>query len=174
MTKLNIFTIPNFISFLRLPLALCFLQGNVTVRLFALFAAMFSDGIDGFIARRFQCVSRFGTFFDPLMDKFFVGVVLTVFFSEGQLSPLQFLAMFSRDLSVMLFALYLFFAGDLKRYKVQSIWTGKAMTFGLFVVLIMSTMQVAVPFWVYQGFFVLGVCAFVELWVTRRALLEGV
>ena len=77
-------TIPNIITLARLALipfilALTYGQSSTALwgaaLLFALAAA--SDWLDGFLARRLQQFSRFGTILDPVVDKM---LVLGVFF----------------------------------------------------------------------------------------------
>jgi cardiolipin synthase len=65
--------IPNGITVLRLilvlPIVFSIVEENY-VAAFLLFAISgFSDGLDGFIARRFGWVSAFGKLIDPLADK---------------------------------------------------------------------------------------------------------
>ncbi|MFA5249968.1 MAG: CDP-alcohol phosphatidyltransferase family protein, partial [Parachlamydiales bacterium] len=78
-------TLPNLLSFMRAPLALLFLQKNIPLRLLALVAAMLSDFFDGYLARKKQTISRFGSVLDPAMDKFFVYFTLSIFYFEGNL-----------------------------------------------------------------------------------------
>ena len=65
--------LPNFLSLLRLaaaPLtAWLILEGHDTAALLLFVAAGLSDGLDGFIARRWQFTSRFGAWLDPIADK---------------------------------------------------------------------------------------------------------
>lgn len=73
--------IPNIISILRILLVIPIMvllareQYLMVLLLFAL--AGFSDGLDGYLARRFDWRSRLGALLDPLGDKFLlVGVYL--------------------------------------------------------------------------------------------------
>jgi cardiolipin synthase len=66
-------TIPNLITVFRLVLVplvvLMILQGRWGVAFTAFVIAGASDGIDGYIARRFDMRSEFGAIIDPLADK---------------------------------------------------------------------------------------------------------
>ena len=62
----------NALTFFRLPLALFFVVDNTIFRFAILFLAMFTDILDGYLARKYHLSSRFGAFIDPLMDKIFV------------------------------------------------------------------------------------------------------
>ena len=72
----RIWTIPNVISFCRLALVPVFFWLLVTrqdgAALAVLIAATASDLVDGFIARRFNQVTRLGTLLDPASDRLFI------------------------------------------------------------------------------------------------------
>jgi CDP-diacylglycerol--glycerol-3-phosphate 3-phosphatidyltransferase len=153
----------NGLTLLRGPLALFFIIENVYVRLSVVAAAMITDAIDGYLARRYKCVSRFGATLDPLMDKFFVFVVLSVFFSEGRLSLWQIATLLSRDFFLCLFGLYLFANGLLKGYTFRSVLSSKITTALQFSLLIFLTFSIQMPSAFYSLFIVLGFCVFLEL-----------
>ena len=94
---------PNSISFLRAPLALLFIIESTTLRTVVIILAMLSDCVDGYLARRYHFTSRFGAILDPLMDKFFVYVVLSVLLFEQHILPWQVATMLSRDFFLLLF-----------------------------------------------------------------------
>lgn len=161
--------LPNLFSLLRISVAFVFLLDNVFYRCAAIILAMLSDILDGYIARRYQLVTRFGTVIDPVADRFFVFFALVVLLGEGRLSPWQAGTMVCRDLSVMLFGCYLAFRGRLLKYRFRSILSGKATTSLQFLVLIALTLHVAVPGYMYIVFILLGLSALVELYLTRHS-----
>lgn len=65
--------LPNLISLLRMalvvPLLVMIVQGRYGVALAIAVAAGVSDGVDGFLARRFRWQSRLGSILDPVADK---------------------------------------------------------------------------------------------------------
>jgi cardiolipin synthase len=65
--------IPNIISVLRiglvLPVVTALLHGEFVLALLLYTVAGVSDGIDGYIAKRFNYTSRLGSILDPLADK---------------------------------------------------------------------------------------------------------
>ena len=65
------FSWPNFLTLMRFPLALVFLQDDPFWRCAALILAMLSDGLDGYCARRYGKISRFGTFMGPISGQIF-------------------------------------------------------------------------------------------------------
>ena len=118
----------NSLSLLRAPLAFLFLLENPTVRLLAIFLAMLTDSIDGYLARRSKTVTRFGAFLDPAMDKFFVVFCLGVLVSEGSIEVWQALTMISRDFALCFFGLYLSLSGLWQSYEFRAIRWGKITT----------------------------------------------
>lgn len=153
----------NGLTFLRGPLALFFVIENLYVRLSVIAAAMITDAIDGYLARRYKCVSRFGAALDPLMDKFFVLIVLSVFFSEGRLSLWQIGMLLSRDLFLCLFGLYLLAKGLWHEYTFRSVIWSKITTALQFTLLIVLTFSVKVPNAFYGLFVLFGFFVFLEL-----------
>lgn len=164
------FTLPNFITLLRLPLALAFLQENAVIRALAILLAMLSDGLDGYIARRYGKISRFGTLIDPLADKLFVLFVLVILLNEKRLLPWEAATMFCRDISILVFGLYLTYKKKLSEYQFRSILSGKIMTALQFIVLLGLIFHIRFPSFVYILFIIIGFSALIELYVERKKL----
>ena len=65
--------IPNVLTLMRMamaPLLIVVLNdGKYELALLIFLVAGISDGLDGFIAKQFDCVTRLGTILDPLADK---------------------------------------------------------------------------------------------------------
>jgi CDP-diacylglycerol---glycerol-3-phosphate 3-phosphatidyltransferase len=156
-------TLSNSLSFIRAPLAFLFLQDSPTLRLAAIFLAMLTDSIDGYLARRNQSTSRFGAILDPAMDKFFVYFALAVFYFEGRISPLETSAMLSRDFFVLIYGFLMVSFGRWRLIVFRAVRWGKVTTALQFLVLIALTMQWPVPWIVYASFLIMGALAFVEL-----------
>lgn len=165
------FTIPNLITLLRFPLVLVFFQSNPMYRAIGLLLAMLSDGLDGYIARRYGLISRVGTFIDPLADKIFVLVTLGVFLNENRLLPWEAATMLCRDFSVMIFGIYLRWKGTLSKYQFRAIWCGKVMTALQFVVLFGLIFGIQFPPLVFVLFILIGLAALVELYLSRTKLV---
>jgi len=165
---LHTLTLPNFLSLLRIPLALAFLQENPLYRLYALLIAMATDGLDGYLARKWNQSSKFGSILDPLTDKFFVFVVLMVFLYEKRLNYFETFTLLCRDCSVIIFGAYLMLNKRLKTYPIKAIWSGKITTALQFVIFLLLTIQYPVPEFAYFCLLTLGIAAFFELFLTDR------
>jgi CDP-diacylglycerol--glycerol-3-phosphate 3-phosphatidyltransferase len=157
------FSLPNALSFLRAPLAFVFLFENPMLRVGAIFFAMITDSIDGYLARRTRTTSQFGAILDPATDKFFVYFALIVMLLEGKLLVWQACAMISRDFFLCVFAIYLGLSGHWQAYKCKAIRWGKITTALQFLVLIGLALSVTFPWYVYSLFILFGVLAFIEL-----------
>lgn len=101
--------IPNAISLLRfllIPPAVWYLfqqQAEMSLLLFIIAGA--SDGLDGFLARRYGWGSRLGSILDPLADKF---MMASIYISLGWLGVLPLwlvLTVLGRDVFIILGAL---------------------------------------------------------------------
>lgn len=163
------FTFPNLISFFRIPLAFLFLFEDLTIRIVALFLAMITDAIDGFIARRYAQTSRLGTIIDPIADKFFVLFVLLILIGENQLTIVQTTLMFCRDLALALFGGYLLLSNNWSKYQFRSIFCGKATTFLQFIVILALIFHIPIDPQYYYCFPILGIGAFAELYLRDRS-----
>lgn len=94
-------TIPNLITILRLVLVPAVVLGMLQARWDWAFAgflvAGISDGVDGFIARRFNQQSELGAYLDPMADKLLLVSVFVVMGFIGQLPLWLVVTMVSRD-----------------------------------------------------------------------------
>ncbi len=168
------FKIPNIITLLRFPLALAFLQENITIRVLAIVLAMITDCLDGYLARKYKLTSRIGTFLDPLADKFFVITALVALLSENRLTAWEAATMLCRDFSIIIFGCYLIYRGTWEHYQFRAIWCGKLTTTLQLSVLFALTLGATIPPAIFSTFVVLGLMALGELYLERKKLrIEG-
>jgi cardiolipin synthase (CMP-forming) len=89
-------TIPNYITILRLLLVpfvvWSMLSGQQLAALLGFVIAGVSDGVDGYIARRYDMKSELGTYMDPIADKLLLVSVFIVLAYQGML-PLWLVSM---------------------------------------------------------------------------------
>lgn len=78
--QLPLWTLPNRLCILRIlfiPLIIIFIEKGLFYVAFVLFIlAGITDGLDGFVARRFKLTSKLGLYLDPIADKLLVSSVL--------------------------------------------------------------------------------------------------
>ncbi|KUM27138.1 CDP-alcohol phosphatidyltransferase [Mesorhizobium loti] len=94
-------TIPNMITIMRMLLVpavvLAMLQARWDWAFAGFLVAGLSDGVDGFIARRYQLSSRLGAYLDPMADKLLLVSVFVVMGFAGELPLWLVVTMVSRD-----------------------------------------------------------------------------
>lgn len=129
---------------------------------------MFTDSIDGYLARRNKAVTRFGAILDPLMDKFFVTFILAIFLIKGDILLWQVLALLSRDFFLFIFGLLVAVRKKWNTIKIKPVSWGKITTALQFFVLIGLTLKISFPWYVFASFIIFGALAFLEL-IQKRA-----
>lgn len=79
--------LPNAISIARIvmvvPILTYIVSGNYGLALILFFVAGFSDGVDGYLAKRFNWHTRIGALLDPIADKLLVGGTFITMFLTG-------------------------------------------------------------------------------------------
>lgn len=64
--------------------------------------AALTDQLDGYLARRWQVQSRFGTIADPLADRLLIAVAVVLLWLEGRIPLAALVVVLSRDLLLVL------------------------------------------------------------------------
>lgn len=100
----KILTIPNILSFLRIFLVPFFIiamnSKSYSLAMKIVIIAGLTDSLDGIIARKFNQISKFGVFLDPIADKILLLSIMITFYLN-KLAPEWFLSVvFTRDLIV--------------------------------------------------------------------------
>lgn len=109
--------LPNLISLLRIlivaPVVLALLRQEfgIACALFLLAAA--SDGLDGYLAKRFDWTSRLGSILDPVADKLLLVSVYLILGWEGHVPSWLVAAVIGRDVVIFFGALaYHYLVGE--------------------------------------------------------------
>ena len=136
--KEEFFTIPNMLSILRLLLIpvivylYCFKKDTTWTLILVIFSSL-TDVVDGFIARRFNMITDFGKFIDPVADK---ATQLTVFFclvTRYPLMLLPFIVLLVKELSSLALRLWVYKKTELVE---GAHWHGKMSTTIVIVIII--------------------------------------
>ncbi|AAD18754.1 CDP-diacylglycerol--glycerol-3-phosphate 3-phosphatidyltransferase [Chlamydia pneumoniae TW-183] len=152
----------NLLSLSRLWLALYFCQEKLHIRLLAIVGAMLSDVLDGYLARRYKATSRLGSILDPITDKVFVFVCITVLYMEGSLSIAHLFFICARDLFLIIFVCYLSLVKGWKGYDYGSLFWGKIFTVVQFIILLGVTAGGEIPWTGLVPLVALGFLYFLE------------
>lgn len=96
--------IPNFLSMLRIvsiPLLIILLSYDEHAGAFTVFiCAALSDGLDGFIARRFKQKTKVGAYLDPIADKLLLNSSFIAFALMGLIPKWLTILVVSRDVII--------------------------------------------------------------------------
>ena len=138
----SILTIPNLLTLIRMALipvfAILLFYGQFAWALFVFFFAGLSDGVDGFVARRFNQQSELGTILDPIADKLlmttaFIILTLPSIFPPTEphlrhlpVPPWVTIAVIGRDILIIVVAAAIFIMTNFRGFKPS--WLGKAST----------------------------------------------
>lgn len=135
----SVLTIPNLISFLRMALIPVFASllfygyGGLALAVFLIAGA--SDGLDGFIARRFKQESELGTIIDPIADKLLMTTAFIILTMPNVMQPARHLpipfwvtaAVIGRDVLIVTVAGAINVMTGFRGFRPS--WLGKASTF---------------------------------------------
>lgn len=97
LTVLRVIMIPFFVFF--------YLTGNAVVADLIFIVASLTDMLDGKIARKYNLVTNFGKFMDPLADKLLVAAALICFIELGRMPAWIVLIIISREFIISGFRL---------------------------------------------------------------------
>lgn len=127
--------LPNLITLMRIALVVPFAwwmaQGQYDRALWTLLVAGVSDGVDGFLARRYHWQSQFGSIADPVADKCLLVTAFVMLGLSGQLPWWLVAVVVLRDVYIFSGALaYWFIVG---RYQGRPTLLSKICTFALVV-----------------------------------------
>ena len=130
MNQNKIFTLANWLSFSRIlivPFIIIFLRRDEDfynyLALVFIFAAMMTDYLDGYFARRRGEISTLGKILDPLADKFATALTLLVLVSLRSFPVWLAGFIILRDICIILGALFIF--QKTQRVTSSNVW-GKA------------------------------------------------
>ncbi|MDH4109445.1 MAG: CDP-diacylglycerol--glycerol-3-phosphate 3-phosphatidyltransferase [Gammaproteobacteria bacterium] len=168
--KLNLATILTLVRIAAIPVIVaCFYWKAPYARPLAgiLFGiAAITDLIDGYIARNYGQMSRFGAFLDPVADKLMVTIAMILLVQSDPKWQIDFLAMIIIGREITISALREWMATVGARDTVAVGWPGKVKTtLQMFGIAFMVYQEEFLGFDVYGiGFVLLVVAAGMTLW----------
>jgi len=109
--KLSRRSIPNIITSIRLllliPLSFYLSKEDYTTALYIFFIAGFSDALDGYLAKKYNWTSHFGSVLDPLADKALLVISMAILTLNTKIEILLFSLVALRDVYIV-FGAYLY------------------------------------------------------------------
>lgn len=173
LTVLRVLMVPVFVLFMITPLA----EGNGKYIALALFCiASLTDLLDGKIARKYNLVTNFGKFMDPLADKLLVCSALICLIPSGKLETWIVLVIIAREFIISGFRLV---ASDNGIVIAASYW-GKFKTVSHMTMIIMLILNIDNPIyniltwvvvWVGLALTVISLVDYV--WKNKQVLTQG-
>jgi cardiolipin synthase len=118
-------TVPNFVTLLRLAIIpgflYCISEGRHEAALVLFVAAGISDGLDGYLARRFDMKSAFGAALDPIADKLmmmssYVMLSIPAYSGRIHVPPGLTILVISRDFLILLIALLMLLTTNIRSF----------------------------------------------------------
>ncbi len=140
LTVLRVVLVPFFVFFLETSL---FPGWSKWIALAIFVIASLTDLLDGMIARKYNLVTNFGKFMDPLADKLLVSAAMICLVAQGLLSSWIVIVIISREFIISGFRLV---ASDNGVVIAASYW-GKFKTvfqMAMIILLIMNISQIAI------------------------------
>ena len=139
--KKVLFNIPNCLCFFRILLIPLFLyvyfvadfKNRYIVAAFVLVISGISDFFDGFIARKFNMVTDFGKFIDPVADKLTQFVLAITLLFSYPLAWILLIIIILKDLMLAIVGLYLY---DYGLKITGASWWGKIATAYFYIIVI--------------------------------------
>lgn len=95
LTILRVILVPFFIAFLMLDGTACHFAA-----LAVFIIASLTDAADGYIARKYNQITDFGKFMDPLADKMLTTAAFVVFTANGTVNPVALFIILAREFMV--------------------------------------------------------------------------
>lgn len=120
------FNISNLISISRIiitiPLIFAIWNYNLFWTLTLIVIGLFTDWLDGFLARKFNQVSEWGKILDPVADKIIIGASGFILLLQGRVELWFALAVIIRDFLILIGGIY---STKKLKYVIPSNWLGK-------------------------------------------------
>ena len=120
LTILRVILIPFFLVFLMTE----GIPAGKWIALFLFLAASLTDCLDGYIARKYNLITNFGKFMDPLADKLLVDSALIAFVGMGRIQSWIVIVIIAREFIISGFRLV---ASD-NGVVIAAGWWGKVKT----------------------------------------------
>ncbi len=154
-----------------------FKNSNI-IALIVFIIASATDGIDGHIARKYNQITNFGKFMDPLADKFLVTAALLIFLQWGQMPAWAVMLVIAREFAVTGLRLVAANSGVV----IAAAWSGKVKTASSIVAICVMLLPALYNAAIFGGFTVNDLCiavivittlwSGVEYFIKNRAALD--
>jgi len=159
LTLVRILCVPVFVVVYLVPGAYIWAAGVFTV-------AAITDGLDGYLARRWQQTTAFGAFLDPVADKLIVVSALALLIGSHTTIWMTLPGLIIIGREVVISALREWMAEMNRRGLVRVSWIGKLKTvlqMIAIIILLANSPNLTLP-WVIVGYVLMYVAVILTLW----------
>ena len=139
LTWSRIFLIPILVIIFYLPESLIGINERDLLATLIFLIAAATDWLDGFIARKFNLVSSFGAFLDPVADKLMVSTALVILVWLGRVEFVVAAVIIGREVGISALREWMAIIGESVHVSVSIL--GKIKT---------TTQMIAIPFLLYN------------------------
>ena len=171
LTVLRVIMVPFFVFFMLADHIAC--HNWIAVAIFVV--ASLTDTLDGYIARKYDLVSNFGKFMDPLADKLLVCSALICLVDLKQLPAWMVIVIISREFIISGFRLI---AAEHQIVIAASMWGKFKTTFQMAMIIVLIAdfggvfdMVGTVLIWIATALTVISLVDYV--WANREVLTKG-
>lgn len=161
LTVLRVIMVPFFVFFMLTDVGGA---ANKWIALVLFIVASLTDMLDGKIARKYNLVTNFGKFMDPLADKLLVSAAMICLIATGQLAAWIVIIIISREFIISGFRLV---ASDNGIVIAASYW-GKFKTVFQMLMIIVLIANINLPFFAVLG----TILTYVALILTIVSLID--
>lgn len=134
ITLIRIFLVPIFVLFMLTDFTEC----NSIIAFIVFVIATITDKIDGTIARKYNLVTDFGKFLDPIADKLLVCSALICLTADGTIPAWITIVIIGREFIISAFRLVCADTGK----TVAASWWGKSKTIAQMVTIIVLLLNI--------------------------------
>lgn len=136
--------IPNILTMIRFGLIGVFIyvfyhpaiQSNLQWAIFIFLLAGITDILDGYIARKYSMITKWGKLMDPLADKLMLITVLTCLYTRNIVPGIVIIIVLVKELLMIFGATFLY---KNRKVVVQANFYGKAATAAFYIAIIALT-----------------------------------
>ncbi len=141
LTWSRIFLIPILLGVYYLPDTVMSSNSRDTLAAILFVIAGLTDWLDGYIARKFNLVSSFGSFLDPVADKLIVSTALVILVWLGRVDTIVAAIIIGREVGISALREWMALTGESAHVAVSML--GKIKT---------TLQMIAIPFLFYGGY----------------------
>ncbi|HHZ13333.1 MAG: CDP-diacylglycerol--glycerol-3-phosphate 3-phosphatidyltransferase [Caldicoprobacterales bacterium] len=160
-------SIPNILTFLRFCLVGVFIyvfnnpniEGNLQWGIVIFIIAGITDVLDGYIARKFDMVTKWGKLMDPLADKLMLIVVLISLYTVELVPLIVIIIVLAKELLMVLGAIFIY---RNRNTVVQSNIVGKSSSAAFYVAIIALVLNIPYAYYILGAAVILTIIALIQ------------